>query len=97
MVQMLYGSKNINVKATDCQPAEWEYAARSKILYLGYPNTLPTEVSWSKPKSQGIYHPIGVLQPNELIMIGGNVWEWVWDWYGPYNYVQPRSYWSVVD
>ena len=63
--------------------AEWEYAARSKnpdtFRYPG--NTLPTEVSWSKPKSQGIYHPIGVLQPNEFGIhdMSGNVWEWVWD------------------
>jgi len=75
--------------------AEWEYAARSQnpdtFRFPG--NTLPTEVSWSKPKSQGIYHPIGVLQPNGfgIYDMSGNVWEWVWDWYGPYDYARQRD------
>jgi formylglycine-generating enzyme required for sulfatase activity len=71
--------------------AEWEYAARG-----GNKNPEPCEysgensadrVAWYDGNSGGRAHPVGVKQPNSLGIydMGGNVWEWCWDWYGSYS------------
>ena len=63
--------------------AEWEYAA------MGggegpYPGTEDlSELAWYEANSGGTTHPVGGKAPNGygLHDMGGNVWEWVWDWY----------------
>jgi sulfatase modifying factor 1 len=66
--------------------AEWEYAARAgqDTLYAG--SDLLGEVAWWDVNAGGGPHPVGGLYPNAwgLYDMTGNVWEWTWDWYGPY-------------
>lgn len=70
--------------------AEWEYAARggrkSKgYTFIGSNNGL--EVGWYDENSGNKTHPVGEKKPNELGLydMGGNVWEWCSDWFGPYT------------
>ena len=67
--------------------AEWEYAARGGKDWV-YPGSFSAgDVAWYEGNSGKKTHPVGKQQPNAwgLYDIGGNVWEWVWDWYGPYS------------
>jgi formylglycine-generating enzyme required for sulfatase activity len=66
--------------------AEWEFAARGGLKsrdykYIGGDN--PGEVAWYDVNSGDKPQPIGKKKPNELGIydMGGNVWEWCWDWY----------------
>ncbi|MBS7252446.1 formylglycine-generating enzyme family protein [Flavobacterium branchiicola] len=68
--------------------AEWEYAAKGgkktkNYKYSGSNN--PIEIGWVKENSDGIFHKVGLLKPNELGIydMTGNVGEWVSDWYNP--------------
>ena len=70
--------------------AEWEFAARggnwSKgYMYIGGDNV--DEVAWHKANSGDMVQPVGTKAPNELGLydMGGNVEEWVSDWYGLYS------------
>jgi sulfatase modifying factor 1 len=68
--------------------AEWEYAAQGGALGrdLRYPGgSDPRTVAWFLDNSRGMTHAVGLKLPNELGVfdMGGNVWEWVWDWFGP--------------
>ena len=70
--------------------AEWEYAARGGTRSEGYfysgSNRL-NSVGWDWDLGNADPHPVAQKQPNELGLFDmtGNVWEWCWDWYGPYS------------
>ncbi len=66
--------------------AEWEFAARGGALDRGltYPGSnAAAEVAWYQDTSMGMTHEVGGMQPNEIGAhdMGGNVWEWTWDWF----------------
>jgi len=67
--------------------AEWEYSARSgqRFKYAGSDNV--DEVAWYDDNSGDETHPVGLKKPNGfgLYDMSGNVWEWVWDWFGDYS------------
>lgn len=70
--------------------AEWEYAARGGnqsqgFIFIGSNNS--DSVAWHFDNSDKTPHEIGSKQPNELGIydMGGNIQEWVNDWYGGYS------------
>lgn len=76
--------------------AQWEFAARGGNKSRGYtwagsPN--PAKVAWYEGNSAGSTHAVGLREPNELGIfdMSGNVWEWVEDWYAPYQPAPVRN------
>ena len=66
--------------------AEWEYACRhGNAVHHG--RGCLDEVAWYQLNSSGRTHPVGRKSPNTLGLhdMLGNVWDWVWDRYGPYQ------------
>ena len=65
--------------------AEWEYAARGGSTAPRYAPL--AQIAWYSANSGGKTHEVGRKQANGFGLYDtlGNVWEWVSDWYGPYD------------
>ena len=73
--------------------AQWEFAARAGTTAAfsngasdWKDNTSIDGIGWFGFNSGGMTREVGLKQPNPwgLHDIHGNVWEWVWDWFGEY-------------
>ena len=69
--------------------AEWEYAARggAKSNTLQWSGSIYVErVAWYKSNSDGMLHPVGTMDKNELGFhdFSGGVWEWCQDGHATY-------------
>ncbi|MDA3950112.1 MAG: SUMF1/EgtB/PvdO family nonheme iron enzyme [Spirochaeta sp.] len=69
--------------------AEWEFAARGgtqsrDYTYAGSDDV--NAVAWYRENSNSRTQPVGGKRANEvgLYDMSGNVWEWMWDWFGDY-------------
>ena len=70
--------------------AEWEFACRGGLSTKGLRfsgSDKVDDVAWFDYNSNGQVHPIKEKQPNELGLydMGGNLFEWCYDWYTRYS------------
>jgi len=72
--------------------AEWEMATRAGIdnaFSIDGGVEFLTDYAWFSENSDGIVHTTGqkFSNPNGIFDLHGNVWEWVYDWFGKYSKV----------
>jgi formylglycine-generating enzyme len=68
--------------------AEWEYACRAgTTTAYNTGNTISNTTGWYNSNGGDKTHEVGKKEPNAwgLYDMHGNVWEWVWNWYGAYG------------
>ena len=86
-------------KGTQCQgyrlptEAEWEYAAKASKSYAFSGGERVERMAWTRSNSGNEVHFVRSKYPNAwgLYDMSGNVWEWTWDRFAPYDLAQDKD------